>query len=108
MRPIANSSLGIKHNDISRLNMSKAHLGIKMPEFTQEHKDRIRAGTRSTTNRKKKTVIAIDPQTGEELYRFTGSAALEDCGFARGLVGKVCKGLAKTHKKLIWKYVANI
>lgn len=74
-------------------------------------KDNSNHGTRNQRRSAKllngalsKSVIAIDPVTGEVKHTFPSVMEAEREGFVRSNIRSCCRGVRKTHRGLHWKY----
>lgn len=74
-------------------------------------KDNSNHGTRNQRRSAKllngvlsKSVIALDPLTGEVKHTFPSVMEAERVGFVRSNIRACCKGIRKSHKGLHWKY----
>lgn len=94
IRRIANSNLGFKFTEESKLKMSLAQTGKVLSE---EHREAIRA---STPSRK----ILQYSLTGEFIKEWSSVRSIgRDCGFSHSGVSRACK-LGKVLYGCIWKY----
>ncbi len=100
----AGNCLGIKHTKTARTNMSKAHFGIKMPPFTEKHKDSIRRAKLLSSKTPRIPVIALDPISKAIKYQFNSATQANQLGFDPATILKCCRGVRKTHKKLLWQF----
>lgn len=105
INPKAENSLGIKHTKESKLNMSKAHIGIKMPPFTDSHKNNLRISHLNCKKKNRRPIISININTLEVVKQYSSLLEASREGYSLGCILKVCQGKRKTHKKLLWRYV---
>lgn len=59
-------------------------------------------------NPSSKPVEAINPETGQIVYRFDSTASAGRAGFSPGAISNCCNGKAKTSRGLYWRYVEEV
>lgn len=52
-----------------------------------------------------KAVEALDPISGNILHRFPSAMEAQRNGFDQGAISNCCRGVRKTHKGFLWRYV---
>lgn len=52
-----------------------------------------------------RTVEALDPTSGNIIYRFPSAMEAQRSGFDQGAISNCCRGVRKTHKGFLWRYV---
>lgn len=88
-----------KHTEETRRKMSEAMKGEKNPIKRPE------VFKKMFENMPKKPVEAIDPETGEVVFRFDSTQSAERAGFDHGAVSKCCNGIWRTYKGYIWRFI---
>lgn len=95
---------------VNHLDEDKANNKVSNLEWCSA-KDNANHGTRNRRRSAKllngtlsKSIIAVDPISGEVKYTFPSVMEAERCGFIRSNIRKCCKGVRKSHKGLHWKY----
>lgn len=93
---MSESSKGKTHTEETRRKISEAIRGRVLSEETRK---------KLSDTKPKKSIEAINPETGLRAYYFESIMSAERSGFEHGNIIKCCRGERHTHKGFCWRYV---
>lgn len=98
-KKMSDSSKGKTPTEKTRRKISEANRGRVFSEETRK---------KLSDMKPKKSIEAIDPETGLRAYYFESIMNAERSGFQHGNIIKCCRGERHTHKGFYWRYIEEV